>query len=75
MHVYHISCTTVAEDRFLILSVRRQPTITVPELVTELQRMHNLIINRATVINRLHEANTHSRLLSCIYLIVEAIEE
>lgn len=54
-------CTTAAQDRFLILTARRQPTITAPELVTDLQRAHNITIGRDTVRNRLHKANLHNR--------------
>lgn len=54
-------CTTAGQDRFLMLNARRHPTITAPELVTELQRAHNIIVGRDTVRNRLHEANLHSR--------------
>lgn len=53
--------TTAAQDRFLVLSARRQPTITAPELVTELQRAHNVTVGRDTIRNRLHEANLRSR--------------
>lgn len=45
----------------MVLTARRQPTITAPELVTELQRAHNIIVSRDTVRNRLHEATLHSR--------------
>ncbi|XP_045471832.1 uncharacterized protein LOC123678722 [Harmonia axyridis] len=54
-------CTTAIQDRFLVLTARRQPTITAPELDMEFQRAHNLTIGRDTVRNRLHEADLHSR--------------
>lgn len=53
--------TTAAQDRYLILTARRQPTITAPELVNELQRAHNVTIGSSTVRNRLHEANLRRR--------------
>ncbi|KAG5897011.1 hypothetical protein JTB14_010763 [Gonioctena quinquepunctata] len=54
-------CTTAVQDRFFILTARRQLTIPAPELVADLQRAHNLTIWRDTVRNRLHEGNLHSR--------------
>lgn len=53
--------TTAVHDRFLVLTARRQPTITAPELVNVLQQTHQVTIGRDTVRNRLHEADLHNR--------------
>ena len=58
--------TTAAQDRFLVLTARRQPNITAPALVIDLQRAHNITVGCDTIRNRLHETNIHNRrLLRC----------
>ncbi|KAI4465082.1 homeobox-like domain superfamily [Holotrichia oblita] len=41
--------TTAAQDGYLVLTARRQPTITAPELVNDIQRGHNVTIGSSTM--------------------------
>jgi transposase len=60
-HTGRCRVTTQRQDRFLQMTARRQPNITVMQLVQRLQEDHQLLVSDQTVRRRLHEVNLHAR--------------
>jgi transposase len=59
-HTGRCRVTTQRQDRFLQMTARRQPNITVMQLVQRLQEDHQLLVRR-----RLHEVNLHAQRPLC----------
>lgn len=53
--------TTSAQDRFIQLQVRREPTLTARQLQSRLWTNENIYVSDQTIRNRLHENNLHAR--------------
>ncbi|XP_072380559.1 uncharacterized protein [Diabrotica undecimpunctata] len=53
--------TTNAQERFLTLTARRNPSMTAPAIRRQLQQAHNIVICDQTIRNRLHSANLFTR--------------
>lgn len=55
--------TAPSQDRFLQATTRREPYVTVVQLVRRLQTEYQLHVNEQSVRRRLHKVNLHARRL------------
>lgn len=60
-HTHRSRSTSSAQDRYIVLQARRDPTLTARQLVASLSTTHSVTVSDQTIRNRLHESGLHSR--------------